>query len=115
LGTHFEPFEIPFISEGGHRLRPASTVVAALRLWRRESRRSSGGHGESVARNLQMRKPAVYHNKARFRALPSQFRRTIRDITMPENQSHFAVGGPVFSLAVLAIAIVAVLAMVHFR
>jgi hypothetical protein len=34
---------------------------------------------------------------------------------MPENQSRFAIGGPVFSLAVLAIAIVAVLAMVHFR
>ena len=34
---------------------------------------------------------------------------------MPENQSRFAIGGPAFSLAVLAIAIVAVLAMVHFR
>jgi hypothetical protein len=34
---------------------------------------------------------------------------------MPENSSRFAVGGPVFSLAVLAIAVVAVLAMVHFR
>jgi hypothetical protein len=34
---------------------------------------------------------------------------------MPENQSRFAVGGPVFSLAVLAIAIIAVLAMAHFR
>jgi hypothetical protein len=34
---------------------------------------------------------------------------------MPENPSRFAVGGPVFSLAVLAIAVVAVLAMTHFR
>jgi hypothetical protein len=34
---------------------------------------------------------------------------------MPENQSRFAIGGPVFSLAVLTITVVAVLAMTHFR
>jgi hypothetical protein len=34
---------------------------------------------------------------------------------MPENQSRFAIGGPIFSLAVLAIMVVAVLAMTHFR
>jgi hypothetical protein len=34
---------------------------------------------------------------------------------VPENQSRFAMGGPVLSLAVLAIAVVAVLAMAHFR
>jgi hypothetical protein len=34
---------------------------------------------------------------------------------MPENQSRFAVSGPLFSLAILAIAVVTVLAMTHFR
>ncbi len=34
---------------------------------------------------------------------------------MPENQRRFAIGGPVFSLAVVAIAVVAVLTMMHFR
>jgi hypothetical protein len=34
---------------------------------------------------------------------------------MPEHQSRFVVGGPIFSLAVLVIAVVAVLAMAHFR
>jgi hypothetical protein len=34
---------------------------------------------------------------------------------MPESSRRFAVGGPIFSIAVLAIAVVAVLAMAHFR
>jgi hypothetical protein len=34
---------------------------------------------------------------------------------VPDNQSRFAIGGPVFSLVVLAIAVVTVLAMTHFR
>jgi hypothetical protein len=34
---------------------------------------------------------------------------------VPDNQSRFAMGGPVFSLAILAIAVVAVMAMAHFR
>jgi hypothetical protein len=34
---------------------------------------------------------------------------------MPDNQSRFAISGPAFSLAILAIAVVTVLAMTHFR
>jgi hypothetical protein len=59
--------------------------------------------------------PAVHHNKVQFRASVCYFQPTTRDVPMPENQSRFAIGGPVFSLAVVAIAIVAVLTMMHFR
>ena len=40
---------------------------------------------------------------------------TERDIPMLKNQSRFTIAGPLFSLAVFAITVVAVLAMTHFR
>lgn len=34
---------------------------------------------------------------------------------MPEKRNRFVIEGPLFSLAVVLVAVVAVLAMVHFR
>jgi hypothetical protein len=61
-----------------------------------------------------MWKLTVYHNKARFRALASRFRPTTRHHHARKSET-LCYGWPVFSLAVLAIAIVAVLTMAHFR